>query len=45
MVHGGPKGTAEVVLAEPEHGVAPGQACVFYDGERVMGGGWIRGAD
>ena len=45
LLHGGPEGTAEVVLAEPEHGVAPGQACVFYDGERVMGGGWIRGAD
>jgi tRNA-specific 2-thiouridylase len=45
VVHGGPEGTAEVVLAEPELGVAPGQACVFYDGSRVMGGGWIRGAD
>ena len=45
VLHGGPEGTAEVVLEEPEHGVAPGQACVFYDGERVMGGGWIRGAD
>ena len=22
-------------------GIAPGQACVFYDGERVLGGGWI----
>jgi len=22
-------------------GVAPGQACVFYDGSRVLGGGWI----
>ncbi|MBC8131529.1 MAG: tRNA 2-thiouridine(34) synthase MnmA [Deltaproteobacteria bacterium] len=22
-------------------GVAPGQAAVFYDGDRVMGGGWI----
>jgi tRNA-specific 2-thiouridylase len=21
--------------------VAPGQACVFYDGSRVLGGGWI----
>jgi tRNA-specific 2-thiouridylase len=34
-----------VVLQEPEHGVAPGQACVFYaDGSpraRVLGGGWI----
>lgn len=25
----------------PELGVAPGQAAVFYDGTRVMGGGWI----
>jgi tRNA-specific 2-thiouridylase len=34
-------GRAEVVLDAPEHGIAPGQACVFYDGERVLGGGWI----
>jgi tRNA-uridine 2-sulfurtransferase len=25
----------------PELGVAPGQAAVFYDGDRVLGGGWI----
>ncbi len=25
----------------PVYGVAPGQACVCYDGERVLGGGWI----
>ena len=25
----------------PEFGVAPGQAAVLYDGERVLGGGWI----
>lgn len=25
----------------PELGVAPGQAAVFYAGDRVMGGGWI----
>ncbi len=25
----------------PEYGVAPGQAAVIYDGERVLGGGWI----
>ena len=30
-----------VVLVNPEAAVAPGQACVFYDGERVLGGGWI----
>ena len=37
-----PDGTATVALEAPEHGVAPGQACVLYDGERVLGGGWIR---
>jgi tRNA-uridine 2-sulfurtransferase len=25
----------------PELGVAPGQAAVFYDGDRLLGGGWI----
>ncbi len=34
-------GTALVTLETPEHGVAPGQACVIYDGERVLGGGPI----
>ena len=32
---------ALVTLHEPQAGVSPGQACVFYDGERVLGGGWI----
>lgn len=32
---------ARVVLAAPEAAVAPGQACVFYDQQRVLGGGWI----
>jgi len=36
----------EVELADGEEGVAPGQACVFYDsaegGARVLGGGFIR---
>jgi tRNA-specific 2-thiouridylase len=26
----------------PQFGVAPGQAVVCYDGDRVLGGGWIR---
>ena len=34
-------GMAEVVLETGEEGVSPGQACVFYDGDRVLGGGWI----
>jgi tRNA-specific 2-thiouridylase len=36
-----PGGAAEVILAAPENVAAPGQACVFYDGDRVLGGGWI----
>jgi tRNA-specific 2-thiouridylase len=32
---------AEAILDDPAHGVSPGQACVLYDGERVLGGGWI----
>lgn len=35
---------ARVVLNEPEAGVSPGQAAVFYDGDRVLGGGWIESA-
>ncbi len=34
-------GRASVELLAPEEGVAPGQACVFYDGDRILGGGWI----
>ena len=35
--------SAMVELLTPEEGVAPGQACVFYDPDssRVLGGGWI----
>lgn len=34
-------GRLRVVLDEPAYGVAPGQAVVLYDGDRVLGGGWI----
>jgi tRNA-specific 2-thiouridylase len=30
-----------VVFHDPQLGVAPGQACVIYQGARVLGGGWI----
>jgi tRNA-specific 2-thiouridylase len=32
---------ARIALFSPYRGIAPGQACVFYDGDRVLGGGWI----
>jgi tRNA-uridine 2-sulfurtransferase len=31
----------KIRFAEPEFGVAPGQAAVLYADERVIGGGWI----
>ena len=34
-----------MILDEPQFGVAPGQACVFYQGDRVLGGGWIAAAE
>ena len=36
-------GAAEVRFHRPQRAVTPGQAVVFYDGERVIGGGTISG--
>ena len=40
------KNEAEVNLHNPEDGISPGQACVFYKkdqyGHKVLGGGWIK---
>lgn len=52
LVLDAPAGRARVVLPRGEHGVAPGQACVFYadtepetgfaeTGRQILGGGWI----
>jgi tRNA-specific 2-thiouridylase len=35
-------GEAELILDSAAEGVAPGQAAVLYNGDRVLGGGWIR---
>lgn len=37
----GEDGQAVIELYEAHAGIAPGQACVMYDGDRVLGGGWI----
>jgi tRNA-specific 2-thiouridylase len=34
-------GRVEIDFDTPQRGVAPGQAAVFYDGSRVLGGCWI----
>ena len=36
-----PGDSVDVLLEQPQFGIALGQACVFYQGERVLGGGWI----
>ncbi len=36
---------AEIDFAEPVRAPAPGQAAVFYDGDEVLGGGWIAPLD
>ncbi|HEX8400076.1 MAG TPA: tRNA 2-thiouridine(34) synthase MnmA [Allosphingosinicella sp.] len=32
---------ASIAFDQPELGVSPGQAAVLYEGDRVLGGGWI----
>jgi tRNA-specific 2-thiouridylase len=35
------EGRADVVFDAPQLAISPGQAVVFYDGDAVVGGGWI----
>ena len=35
--------TAQIEFDSPVRAVTPGQSCVFYDGDLVLGGGVIRG--
>ncbi|MBF0446070.1 MAG: tRNA 2-thiouridine(34) synthase MnmA [Magnetococcales bacterium] len=33
--------SAHLQFATPQKSITPGQACVLYEGDRVLGGGWI----
>jgi tRNA-specific 2-thiouridylase len=36
-----PDNRLQLIFDDPRYGVAPGQAAVCFDGDRVLGGGWI----
>ncbi|MEO7539596.1 MAG: tRNA 2-thiouridine(34) synthase MnmA [Pyrinomonadaceae bacterium] len=40
-VHALPDDRARIVFDEPQRAITPGQATIFYNGDEVVGGGWI----
>jgi tRNA-uridine 2-sulfurtransferase len=40
-IHALENNRARIVFDEPQRAITPGQATIFYDGEEVVGGGWI----
>ncbi len=38
-------GRVKLVFKDPQFAITPGQAAVLYDGEEILGGGWIRGPE
>src|SRR5947207_8274888 len=41
VIENAPDGEVRVTFDEPQRAITPGQAVVFYDGDLVVGGGWI----
>ena len=41
LVEAADDGRAVVTFDDPQTAVTPGQAVVFYEGDLVVGGGWI----
>ena len=41
MIESAGPGEIRVTFDEPQRAITPGQAAVFYDGNMVVGGGWI----
>jgi tRNA-specific 2-thiouridylase len=37
-----PNGDMQVDFIDPVSGIAPGQSAVFYEGEDLLGGGFIK---
>jgi len=40
-IHPLPDNRARIVFDEPQRAITPGQATIFYNGDEVVGGGWI----